>query len=455
MPNPKIGATKIGLGWIDIVRMGLVQASIGSIVMLATSLLNRVMVVEYALPAALPAGLVAWHYAVQLSRPIWGHGSDKGRTRTPWIIGGMGVLALGAIVAVNATVMLPPTPLLGTLLAVLAFSMIGAGVGAAGTSMLAMLASGVVPERRAAAAAITWIMMVAGIVIAAGVAGSLIDPFSEARLAAVAGGVALAAFVVACLAIAGVERRLVPPPHPGSDAPSGNFVEALREILADRTARRFTVFVFVSMLAYSMQDLILEPFAGLMFDMTPGESTKLSGVQHSGVLLGMITAGIGGSAFSGRKLADLRIWILVGCGGSALALAALALSATSGGVWPIKTNVALLGFANGIFAVSAIGAMMGLAGAGQTSKEGVRMGVWGASQAIAFGLGGLIGAIGVDIARKLLATDGAAFQLIFAGEAGLFLIAALLALRVTTRRASPPILAAQALGGIKHGTHGF
>ena len=50
------------------VRLGLVQSSIGAIVMLATSLLNRVMVVEYALPAALPAGLVAWHYAVQLSR---------------------------------------------------------------------------------------------------------------------------------------------------------------------------------------------------------------------------------------------------------------------------------------------------------------------------------------------------------------------------------------------------
>ncbi len=131
---------KIGLGWTDIMRMGLVQASIGAIVMLATSLLNRVMVVEYALPAALPAGLVAWHYAVQLSRPLWGHGSDKGRKRTPWIVGGMGILALGGIVAVNATILLPVAAIPGTLLAILAFSMIGAGVGAAGTSLLAMLA---------------------------------------------------------------------------------------------------------------------------------------------------------------------------------------------------------------------------------------------------------------------------------------------------------------------------
>lgn len=441
---PRFGPTRIGLGWIDIVRMGLVQASIGAVVMLATSLLNRVMVVEYALPAALPAGLVAWHYAVQLSRPMWGHGSDRGRKRTPWIIGGMGILALGGIVAVNATILLPVSPVIGTLLAVLAFSMIGAGVGAAGTSLLAMLASGVVPERRAAAAAITWIMMVGGIVIAAATAGSLIDPFSEQRLAIVSGGVALSAFVLACVAIAGIEKRLVPPPHPNADAPTGSFGEALREIMGDPTARRFTIFVFVSMLAYAMQDLILEPFAGLVFDMTPGESTKLSGLQHGGVMAGMIVAGIGGSAFAGRRLSDLRWWILAGCGGSALALAGLAIAATTGSDWPIKANVAVLGFANGLFAVSAIGAMMGLAGAGQQSREGVRMGVWGASQAIAFGLGGLTGAMGVDIARGLLASDGAAFQLIFAGEAGLFILAALLGVRVTMRTADPLILAAPA-----------
>ena len=131
-----------GLGWLAIARLGLVQASIGAIVMLATSLLNRVMVVEYALAAAIPAGLVAWHYAVQLARPLWGHGSDRGRRRTPWIVGGMAVLAGGALLAVRATILLPDSPLPGAALAILAFTMIGAGVGAAGTSMLALLASG-------------------------------------------------------------------------------------------------------------------------------------------------------------------------------------------------------------------------------------------------------------------------------------------------------------------------
>ncbi|MEL7729216.1 BCD family MFS transporter [Citromicrobium bathyomarinum] len=420
-----------GLGWLAIIRLGLVQASIGAIVMLATSLLNRVMVVEYALAAAIPAGLVAWHYAVQLARPLWGHGSDRGRRRTPWIVGGMAVLAGGALLAVRATSMMPETPVLGGTLAVLAFTMIGAGVGAAGTSMLALLASGVAPTRRAAAAAVTWTMMIAGIVIAAGVAGALLDPFSEARLASVASGVALSAFAVACLAIWRLEPRAMANFDSEDRGEAPAFAEALREIMQETAARRFTVLIFVSMLAYSMQDLILEPFAGLVFGMTPGQSTSLSGLQHGGVLLGMILAGVGGSAFAGRLPVDLRLWIVASCAGSGLALAGLAMAALAGPGWPLAANVFVLGFCNGVFAVSAIGAMMGLAGAGEKTREGVRMGVWGAAQAIAFGLGGLGGALGVDVARRVAGQDGAAFQLIFAIEACLFILAAALAVQAT------------------------
>tara|TARA_R100001126_G_scaffold65647_1_gene37566 strand:- start:266 stop:1588 length:1323 start_codon:yes stop_codon:yes gene_type:complete len=425
-----------GLGWFAIMRLGLVQASIGAIVMLATSLLNRVMVVEYTLAAAIPAGLVAWHYAVQLARPLWGHGSDRGRRRTPWIVGGMAVLAGGALLAVRATILLADTPVLGGLLAALAFTMIGFGVGAAGTSMLALLASGVAPERRAAAAAVTWTMMIAGIVIAAGVAGSLLDPFSEARLASVAGGIALTAFALACLATWRLEPRVATSFAPTEHRDAPGFVDALREIMQETAARRFTVLIFVSMLAYSMQDLILEPFAGLVFGMTPGESTQLSGTQHGGVLLGMVLAGVGGSAFAGRLPVDLRVWIVAGCAGSGMALAGLALAALAGPGWPLSANVFALGFCNGVFAVSAIGAMMGLAGAGEKTREGVRMGVWGAAQAIAFGLGGLSGALGVDIARHLMGRDGAAFQLIFAIEACLFILAAMLAVQATRRAPS-------------------
>ena len=411
------------MSWFAIVRLGGVQAAIGAMVMLCTSLLNRVMVVEYAMAAAVPAGLVAWHYAVQLSRPVWGHGSDKGRRRTPWIIGGMAVLAGGAMLAVYATVS-------GSMvLAVVAFTLIGGGVGAAGTSLLAVLATQTRPDQRAAAAAITWIMMIVGIIVAAGVAGAMLKPFSPERLAMVVCGVAGIAFVLATVSVWGVEQVRVAEPQ---SAPI-NFRSAVAEMLADPEARVFTVFVFVSMLAYSMQDMILEPFAGLMFGMTPGESTSLSGVQHMGVLAGMILVGVGGRAFA-KDAGGLRNWTVAGCIGSAFALAGLAVAARMAPHWPVAANIALLGFANGVFAVAAIGAMMALAGAGGEAREGVRMGVWGASQAIAFGLGGLIGAVGVDAGRSVMHADGPAFALIFGIEAGLFLLAALVAVRAVAGR---------------------
>ena len=70
--------TPAGLGWIAIARLGLVQAALGAVVVLTTSTLNRVMVVELAIAAVIPGLLVGLHYAVQIARPVWGHGSDVG-----------------------------------------------------------------------------------------------------------------------------------------------------------------------------------------------------------------------------------------------------------------------------------------------------------------------------------------------------------------------------------------
>ena len=443
-----------GLSWLGIVRLGLVQSALGSIVVLTTSTLNRVMAVELALPVALPAALVAWHYVVQLSRPRWGHGSDQGRRRTPWIVGGMGVLALGALLATNATALMASSTVAGIVLAIIAFSMIGAGVGAAGTSLLALLATRVAPARRPAAAAITWIMMIVGIVLTAGIGGGLLDPFSMQRLAIVASGVALIAFLVTLVAVLGVEGPAVVPTSPAETRTP--FAEALKETMADPKARLFAIFVLVSMVAYSAQELILEPFAGLVFAMTPGQSTQMSGVQNGGVLLGMVLVGalggfIGGRGRGGARGGVMRGWTIAGCVGSAAMLGLLTAAAAIGPSWPILPTVFGLGFFNGMFAVAAIGSMMGLAGEGRDQerggpREGIRMGVWGAAQALGFAAGGFLGAVGVDIGRGLMGADAPAFGLVFTLEAGLFLASALIASRI----GAPASSVASPVTGARH-----
>jgi BCD family chlorophyll transporter-like MFS transporter len=410
-------------GWGSVARLGLVQASIGAVVVLTTSTLNRIMVVELALPALVPGLLVALHYAVQVLRPRLGHGSDQGRRRTPWIIGGMAVLAAGGLLAAVATAGMAHDRATGLGLAVAAFVLIGLGVASAGTSLLVLLAQRVDPERRAGAATLVWIMMIAGFAVTAGSAGRALDPYSPERLVTVCAVVCGLAVLLTLVAMWGLERGPVPRSAP--PPPRVPFAEALRQVWADDDARRFTVFVFVSMLAFSAQDLILEPFAGAVLGFSPGASTALSGVQHGGVMAGMVLAVLAGR----RGFGSLRAWTVGGCLASGLALLGIAASGAVGPAWPFRANVALLGLANGAFSIAAIGSMMRLAGEGQDGRSGMRMGLWGAAQAIAFGGGGFAGAVASDAARALLGSASLGYGSVFTAEAVLFVAAALLAAR--------------------------
>lgn len=430
-------------GWGSIARLGLVQMALGAIVVLTTSTLNRVMVVELALPALLPGMLVALHYLVQIARPRMGHGSDVGGRRTPWIVGGMAVLGLGGVVAALGTVWMATDRTAGIALAMLGFALVGLGVSASGTSLLVMLAKRVPATRRAGAATLVWMMMIAGFALTAGLAGHLLEPYSPERLLAVTAGVSLAAFVLALVALRGLEGAQARYGRPVGDAP--HFKEALAQVWGEPVARRFTIFVFVSMLAYSAQDLILEPFAGTVFGYTPGASTQLSGVQHGGVLAGMLLVAFSGAlaarfpahAVLGR-IGSLRGWTIGGCIASALALFGLTLAGLQGEGAPLKATVFALGLANGAFSIGAIGSMMRLAGEGRQSREGVRMGLWGAAQAVAFGLGGLVGTGASDLARWLIAAPGSAYAAVFALEAMLFLLSAALAWRISAPAAKAP-----------------
>ncbi len=421
-----MSGTASTLGWTGIFRLALVQTALGSIIVLCTSTMNRVMVVELALPALVPGILVALHHVVQLLRPRLGHGSDVGGRRTPWIVGGMATLALGGVAAAIATAWMATDRFAGMLLGVAAFVAIGVGAGAAGTSLLVLMAKRVDPARRAAAATIAWVMMIAGFIVTAGVAGRFLEPFTTERLVLVTACVAACAFLVSWLAVRGVESHAAVE-SAVSPLPPVSFRTALSEAWLDVQARRFTVFVFVSMLAYSAQDLILEPFAGIVFGMTPGQSTQLAGLQNGGVLLGMVLVGFLGTWRGRSSPAALRSWCIAGCIASAIALIALTTGGLSPGSWPLRVNVFALGLANGVFAVAAIGSMMALAGAGRGGREGVRMGLWGAAQAIAFAAGGVLGTAAVDVARHFTTDAALAYGLVFAAEAVVFLWAAVIA----------------------------
>ena len=413
------------LGWFGIIRLGLVQTSIGAIVVMTTSTLNRIMVVELALPALIPGLLVALHYIVQMIRPRMGFASDQGRSKTPWILGGMVILGIGGVGASIGTAMMDTYFRIGLLVSIVAFSFIGVGVSIGGTSLLALLAKSVNDQKRAAAATIVWIMMIFGFAITSVMIGKFIDPYTPMKVITIASVVSIIAIVISSMALYRLESGLTSSFHQKHNIAQKNiaFKEAFAALWQEPDIRHFTKFIFISMLAFSSQDLILEPFAGIVFQYTVGQTTSLSGIQHSGVLIGMILVAIAGSTGFRKYFGSLNQWIIYGCFASAIAMFGLAIAGMVGMGWPLQLNVFLLGVANGAFSIAAIGSMMRLAVADGVGKEGVRIGLWGGAQAIAFGLGGLLGAIASDITKVLMTEIASAYSIVFAIEAALFLIA--------------------------------
>ena len=410
------------LGWFSIFRLGLVQACLGAVVVLMTSTLNRLMVVELSMAATVPGFLVGLHYAVQLSRPKWGLISDLENNRTKWINLGMLILGIGANLATLSLVLFNSNPLLAMLLSILAYTLIGLGVGASGTSLLALMAKHTAERRRPAAAMITWLMMIFGIAMTAGIVGMLLVPYSFELLLKIVAGLTVLTMIISFAATWKIENNLDEIRQ--TDQEKVPLLEELKSLWEHSKTRNFTIFVFLSMTAYFMQELILEPYAGIVFQYTPSQTTSLSGMQNGGVFVGMLTVGILATAL---KFGTLKSWVQAGCLGSCFMLISIMLLGQINSSLPLELAVVGLGFFNGMFAVAAIGSMMSLAGSGSKRREGTRMGLWGAAQAIAAGFGGLLGTILVDLLQVADLSPVNAYGMVFSLEASLFALAALLA----------------------------
>ncbi len=401
-------------GWSTILRLCLANAAIGGMTALPVNLFNRLMTVELALPALLPGLLVALHYAVQLTRPVWGHRSDARGGRTPFVLGGIAVVGLGLVLTAWGIAHLTGPAAL--ILWIVAYALIGLGIGAGGTSFLALLATAAPDARKGAAATLAWLMLILGAIVTSIGTGIALDPYSPERLFTVVACVAGIAFFLSALAVVGVERRL----GPAAPAEEPKLMPALRATWADPAARAFTGFVFLSILAFYLSELVLEPFMGHVHGFGPEDSTKLSGAKDGAALIGMIGAGV----LSTLRLGSLRLWAIAGCVISALGLVGL------GAGLALMPFTLVLGLGNGLFVVGAIGSMMRLAAA-RAGATGTRMGVFGAAQAVAAGLAGLIATGILDAARVALPLE-TAYAVVFGLEAVLFIAAALVAERLIT-----------------------
>lgn len=429
------------MNWFSIFRLGLVQLCIGSSVVIPLSTLNRLMKVELALPATIAGFLIALHYAVQLTRVNWGHLSDKSQNRSQWIVLGMLILGIGGILASASIPLIENRFSYGIILALLSYSLIGFGVGAAGTPLLALLATYSSKSQKGFAASITFLMMILGLAITGITVGTILDPYSHQKLLKITSSLAIITIIISFLSLRNLERSLQNSSHAltpntiNSDVP---ILEGIKKVWMEREARLFTIFIFISMGAFSMQDPILEPFAGEVFGFTVGESTKLDGFHKIGTLIGIISIvlclskfriGFGSlSIIKNERLGSEKLWLITGCLFSALSLfiiSLLALTFTEPNL--LNSVVFIFGISNGVFTAGVLGTMLHLASRGSgDNKEGTRMGIWGAAQAYATMIAVFFSTLLVDILGLIMTSLPSVYGIVFLTAASFFIASAYL-----------------------------
>jgi len=399
------------------------------------------MKVELALPATIAGFLIALHYAVQLTRVNWGHLSDKSRNRSQWIVLGMLILGIGGILASASIPLIESRFSYGIMLALLSYSLIGFGVGAAGTPLLALLATYSSKSQKGFAASITFLMMILGLAITGITVGIILDPYSHQKLIKITSSLAILTNIISFLSLRNLERSLQNSSNAltqntiNSDVP---ILEGIKKVWMERDARLFTIFIFISMGAFSMQDPILEPFAGEVFGFTVGESTKLDGFHKIGTLLGIISIvlclskfkiGFGSlSIVKNERLGSEKLWLITGCLFSALSLFIISLLAlTFAESSALNSVVFFFGISNGIFTAGVLGTMLHLASRGSSdNKEGTRMGIWGAAQAYATMIAVFFSTVLVDILGLIMTSLPSVYGIVFLTAACFFIASAYL-----------------------------
>ena len=429
------------MNWFTIFRLGLVQLCIGSSVVIPLSTLNRLMKVELALPATIAGFLIALHYAVQLTRVNWGHLSDKSQNRSQWIVLGMLILGMGGILASASIPLIESHFSYGIMLAIFSYSLIGFGVGAAGTPLLALLASYSSKSQKGFAASITFLMMILGLAVTGITVGLILDPYSHQKLIKITSSLAIITNIISLLSLRNLERSLqdslngLTPATINSDVP---ILEGIKKVWMERDARLFTIFIFISMGAFSMQDPILEPFAGEVFGFTVGESTKLDGFHKIGTLIGIIAIVLCLSKFSigfsflsivkNERLGSEKLWLIIGCLFSALSLFIISfLALTSAEASVLNSVVFFFGISNGVFTAGVLGTMLHLASKGSGDyKEGTRMGIWGAAQAYATMIAVFLSTLLVDVLGLFMTSLPSVYGIVFLTAASFFIASAYL-----------------------------
>ncbi len=391
-----------------LLRLSLIQVSVGMSLVLLVGTLNRVMIVELGVPASLVGIMLSLPLLFAPFRALIGFKSDThvsaiGWRRVPYLFqgtmlqfGGLAIMPFALLVLAGAGQSGDAPKWIGQAAAALAFLLVGAGINITQTVGLA-LATDLAPEdQQPNVVGLMYVMLLIGSIVSALVFGATLVNFTSGRLIQVIQGSAMVTVLLNFAAL--WKQESFQPGHlrTRSAAPQPSFSDSWKRYIAEPNAMRRLIAVGFGTLAFSMEDILLEPYGGQVLSLGVGATTKLTAAFAGGSLIGFALA----SRVLSRGADPFRmasIGALVGIPAFLMVIGAAPIRS----VELFTVGVTMIGFGAGLFSHGTLTATMQFA---PKDQIGLALGSWGAVQATAAGLGAALGGVIRDLVSRAAIT---------------------------------------------------
>lgn len=385
-----------------LVRLSLFQVSVGMAATLLIGTLNRVLILEMGVSAWIVSLMVALPIVFAPFRALIGFKSDThksvlGWKRVPYIwigtilqFGGFSIMPFALILLSGDT----HWPMWFSYIAsALAFLMVGAGMQTTQTAGLALATDLASEEARPRVVAMMYVMLLVGMVFSGLIFSLCLSPFSPMQLIQVVQGVAAVTVVLNLIAVWKQEARN---PLRHQQQETQVFQATWKNFTADPKVKRFLIMLGLGTAAFSMQDIILEPYGGEVLHLSVAQTSFLTAIMSGGAICAFGLA----ARWLTKDVNPYRIAsvaLLVGLFAFVLIIFAEPLNS------PVlfRIGTAMVGFGGGLFSVSTLIIAMQL---DKLSMAGLTIGAWGAVNTTASGvaifLGGFIRDFITNLAMK-------------------------------------------------------
>jgi len=401
-----------------LLRLSLFQISVGMALAMLIGTLNRVMIVELHVPASLVAVMVSLPLLSAPFRALIGFRSDHHRShlgwrRVPYIwmgtllqFGGFAIMPFALLVLGGLGQASHAPAWVGHLGAGMAFLLVGAGLHTTQTVGLALATDLAPAQDRPKVVGLMYVMLLVGIIFSSMVFGHVLEDFTPGTLIRTVQAAAVMTIGLNVIALWKQESRSRDRP-PGVYEEDPDFLSSFKMFCSGDNAMRRLWAIGLGTLAFTMEDILLEPFGGEILGLSVAQTTYLTAFLAMGGLVGFAWAShVLSKGADPFKMASRGAMVGIP------AFCAVIFSAPQASLPMFTIGVVFIGLGAGLFGHGTLTATMNSAPPGQA---GLALGAWGAVQASAAGVGMALGGIFRDIAAQFT-TSANAYAIVYSLE---------------------------------------